>query len=87
MKLTIAKDVTITPMEAGAVVLDGRHGRYWQLNGTGAAVLGMLSDGQSLEAAAASLSANGSVTAEQALADARALVDMLVAAKLAEVVL
>jgi hypothetical protein len=85
MKLSIAPDVTVTPMEAGAVVLDGRRGRYWQLNATGAAVLQTLRDGRDAEAAADLLSADGAVTAEQALADVRALIDSLIEARLLEV--
>jgi hypothetical protein len=85
MKLSIARDITITPMEAGAVILDGRRGRYWQLNGTGAVVLHSLSEGGTLESAAELLAANSSVSLEQAMADARALVDSLVKANLVEV--
>jgi hypothetical protein len=38
-------DVTYCDTEDGLVLLDGRRGRYWQLNTTGATVLRALLDG------------------------------------------
>jgi len=85
MKLTLARDVTLTDIESGAVLLDGRHGRYWQLNHSGAGVLRQLLDGQAPDAAAAGLCAAAPVSDDQARQDVQALIDALSAAKLVEV--
>ncbi|MGH1554839.1 lasso peptide biosynthesis PqqD family chaperone [Streptomyces sp. L7] len=66
MKLTLARDVTLTDIESGAVLLDGRHGRYWQLNHSGAGVLRQLLDGEAPDAAAAGLCAAAPVSDDQA---------------------
>ncbi|XUL90249.1 lasso peptide biosynthesis PqqD family chaperone [Streptomyces galilaeus] len=85
MKLTLARDVTLTDIESGAVLLDGRHGRYWQLNHSGAGVLRQLLDGEAPDAAAAGLCAAAPVSDDQARQDVQALIDALSAAKLVEV--
>ncbi|MEV0735377.1 lasso peptide biosynthesis PqqD family chaperone [Streptomyces sp. NPDC050549] len=85
MKLTLARDVTLTDIESGAVLLDGRHGRYWQLNHSGAGVLRQLLDGQAPDTAAAGLCAAAPVSDDQARQDVQALIDALSAAKLVEV--
>ncbi|MFI6547238.1 lasso peptide biosynthesis PqqD family chaperone [Streptomyces prunicolor] len=85
MKLTLARDVTLTVIDTGAVLLDGRHGRYWQLNHTGAGVLRQLLDGQAPDAAAAGLCAAAPVSDDQARQDVQSLIDALSAAKLVEV--
>jgi hypothetical protein len=85
MKVSLARDVTLTSVEAGAVILDGRRGRYWQVNGSGAVVLQALLDGDTPAAIAARLSATAPVTREQVMADVSALVDALAAANLVQV--
>lgn len=85
MKLSLARDVTITPIESGAVLLDGRRGRYWQLNVSGAAALQMLLAGNTLDATAANLSSSASVTDARLERDVTALIDALRAARLVEV--
>ncbi|GHD56510.1 lasso peptide biosynthesis PqqD family chaperone [Streptomyces sp. NPDC059340] len=85
MKLTLARDVTLTVVDTGAVLLDGRRGRYWQLNHSGAGVLRQLLDGQAPDAAAAGLCAAAPVSDDQARQDVQALIDALSAAKLVEV--
>ncbi|NUP23807.1 MAG: lasso peptide biosynthesis PqqD family chaperone [Streptomyces sp.] len=85
MKLNLARDVTLTPVDSGAVLLDGRRGRYWQLNASGSTILRKLLDGETPDAAAASLSAAAPVSEVQALQDVQALVDALSAANLVEV--
>ncbi len=85
MKLSLARDVTLTPLDSGAVLLDGRRGRYWQLNESGSAILSRLLDGEETEVAAASLSAAAPVTDVQARQDVQALIDALSKAKLVEV--
>ncbi|MFD7377437.1 lasso peptide biosynthesis PqqD family chaperone [Streptomyces mirabilis] len=85
MKLTLARDVTLTVVDSGAVLLDGRRGRYWQLNHSGAGVLRQLLDGTATDAAAAGLCAAAPVSDDQARQDVQALIDALSAAKLVEV--
>lgn len=85
MKLTLARDVTLTDIDSGAVLLDGRRGRYWQLNHSGAGVLRQLLDGTAPDAAAAGLCAAAPVSDDQARQDVRALIDALSAAELVEV--
>nr|QHZ32194.1 lasso peptide biosynthesis PqqD family chaperone [Streptomyces humidus] len=85
MKLSLARDVTLTSVDTGAVLLDGRRGRYWQLNQSGSAILRRLLDGESPAATAASLSAAAPVSEAQARQDVRALVESLSAANLVEV--
>lgn len=85
MKLTLARDVTLTVVDSGAVLLDGRQGRYWQLNQSGAGVLRRLLDGEAPDAAAASLCAAAPVSDARARHDVQALIDALSAADLVEV--
>ncbi|MER6568214.1 lasso peptide biosynthesis PqqD family chaperone [Streptomyces sp. NPDC001093] len=85
MKLTLARDVTLTEVDSGAVLLDGRRGRYWQLNRSGAGVLRRLLDGEAPDAAAVSLTATAPVGDDRARQDVQALIDALRAANLVEV--
>jgi Coenzyme PQQ synthesis protein D (PqqD) len=85
MNLSLARDVTLTPVESGAVLLDGRRGRYWQLNESGSTVLRKLLAGDTPDAAAANLSASAPVSDVQARQDVIALIDALSAANLVEV--
>jgi hypothetical protein len=83
MTITLHPDVTATTTETGMVLLDERHGRYWQLNDTGALVLQALLDGATPELAARRLAARfPDVTAEQAARDVAALVKELSRTKL-----
>ncbi len=85
MKVSLARDVILTPVETGAVLLDGRLGRYWQVNVSGAGVLDALLAGETPATVAARLCADGMVDRERAAADVAALVDALRAASLVEV--
>ncbi|WEH16166.1 lasso peptide biosynthesis PqqD family chaperone [Streptomyces sp. VNUA24] len=85
MKLSLARDVTLTSVETGAVLLDGRRGRYWQLNQSGSAILRRLLEGATPDATAASLSEVAPVSEEQAHNDVMALIESLSAANLLEV--
>ncbi|WNI32569.1 lasso peptide biosynthesis PqqD family chaperone [Streptomyces sp. ITFR-6] len=85
MKLRLARDVTLTPVGSGAVLLDGRRGRYWQLNASGSAVLRRLLDGDGPDAVAASVSEAAPVDADRARQDVLALIESLSAANLLEV--
>jgi Coenzyme PQQ synthesis protein D (PqqD) len=85
LKVSLARDVTITHVEEGAVLLDGRRGKYWQVNGSGAVVLRALLDGESPEAVAARLCARAPVASDKAMADVTALISALSAASLVDV--
>ncbi|MGA5145594.1 lasso peptide biosynthesis PqqD family chaperone [Streptomyces griseoincarnatus] len=85
MKLSLARDVTLTPVDSGAVLLDGRRGRYYQLNTSGSAILHKLLDGDTPAAAAASLSESAPVSEERVHQDVLALVRSLSEADLVEV--
>ncbi|MEU4805683.1 lasso peptide biosynthesis PqqD family chaperone [Actinosynnema sp. NPDC023587] len=39
MTFTLARHVSVTDTDSGMVLLDQKSGRYWQLNGTAAAVV------------------------------------------------
>ena len=85
MQVSLASDITITDIEEGAVLLDGRRGRYWHVNGTGAVVLRALLDGEAPEAIAARIAATAPVDETKARADVTALVTALSAASLVNV--
>jgi Coenzyme PQQ synthesis protein D (PqqD) len=80
--LRLRKGVTVTETEDGAVLLDERSGRYWQLNTSGALILSTLLAGGTAEQAADAVAARYPVDAGRALADVRELTDSLRAAKL-----
>lgn len=82
MTLALAPHVCATVTEDGMVLLDERTGRYWQLNGTGAAVLRHLLDGSTVDAAAARLRERHPDAADRIAADVAGLLDSLHAAKL-----
>lgn len=85
MNVSLARDVTLTPIETGAVLLDGRRGRYWELNQSGTNALQRLLDGDSIESAVSDLIAGAPVSDEQVRGDLQALVEALQAAQLVEV--
>ncbi|MEU3980636.1 lasso peptide biosynthesis PqqD family chaperone [Streptomyces sp. NPDC026672] len=82
MTFALTSDVTLTDVEDGLVLLDQRDGRYWHLNGTGAAALRMLLDGSSPEDTARRLGEQGPEAAGRALSDVRSLVEALRRARL-----
>ncbi|WP_341716391.1 lasso peptide biosynthesis PqqD family chaperone [Micromonospora sp. FIMYZ51] len=82
MTVRLHDHVLLTETEDGAVLLDERRGRYWQLNGSGALLLTMLLSGAVVEQAATALMDRYPVDGERALADVRALVSGLRAAGL-----
>lgn len=56
MTLALAPDVSVTDTEdGGMVLLDGRTGRYWQLNPTGGLIVRLLLSEGSAPAAASRL--------------------------------
>ncbi|MFG3256069.1 lasso peptide biosynthesis PqqD family chaperone [Streptomyces sp. NPDC048172] len=83
MTLTLTPDVVLTDTGHGAVLLDERHGRYFNLNATGSFVLHALLDGAGHDQAADRLRERYGIGTQQAHTDVTALVDALCAAKLA----
>jgi len=82
MKLSLSRDVVVTTIENGAVILDGRHGRYWQLNESGATALHTLLAGTAPAAVVAQLASGTPVPDDQALKDVLALIEALQRARL-----
>jgi hypothetical protein len=68
--------------DEGAVLLDERTGRYWQLNATGALVLRLLLVGQAPELIAAALAARFHLAPDRAGADVIAVTEQLRAERL-----
>ncbi|MFJ6777306.1 lasso peptide biosynthesis PqqD family chaperone [Kitasatospora sp. NPDC091257] len=73
MAAELRPDVTLTPTDDGAVLLDERSGRYYQLNRTGLFTLRSLLDGRSTDEIATDLAGRHPVTAERARSDVERL--------------
>lgn len=69
MSAVFAKHVTVTRTEYGAVVLDKKKSRYWQLNPTAVLVADALEAGGSVDDAARRVVAAFDVDAERAKRD------------------
>ncbi len=83
MSLALRHDVSATDTEDGMVLLDEITGRYWQLNGTGAAILRALLGGATARDTARSLGErHPDLPAERTYGDVGALIDSLFAAQL-----
>jgi hypothetical protein len=79
----LREDVSFASTSDGAVLLDQRSGRYWQLNATGHEALQALLDGCTPDESAQHLVDTYQVSREQATADVAALVRQLDEAQLA----
>ncbi|MCF1594969.1 lasso peptide biosynthesis PqqD family chaperone [Streptomyces muensis] len=77
MSISLADGVSLAETESGAVLLDERSGRYWQLNGSGARVLSALLAGQTAAQAGATAANGTRVPPERAEGDVRALLEKL----------
>lgn len=77
MTVQLRVDVSTADTGDGAVLLDERAGRYWQLNLTGAAVLRLLLEGTAVHQIAQILADRYPVSPEQAAADVAALLERL----------
>ncbi|GAA2694736.1 MULTISPECIES: lasso peptide biosynthesis PqqD family chaperone [Actinosynnema] len=77
MTFALVPHVTVTTTPHGLVLLDGRTGRYWMVNGTGALVLRHLLDGGTPDTAAADLGARFPDAADAVRADVDDLVSAL----------
>ncbi|PRX50404.1 coenzyme PQQ synthesis protein D (PqqD) [Prauserella shujinwangii] len=77
MYLRFRDDVSLADTEYGAVLLDERSGRYWQLNPTGVLVVRALMAGDDPEQAATALTAEYDIAESQARQDVDVLLDGL----------
>ncbi|MBB5915995.1 hypothetical protein BJY24_004907 [Nocardia transvalensis] len=78
----LREDVSVCATEDGAVLLDERNGRYWQLNTTGAEVLAAFLEGATVDEIAGTLLETRSVSRRRAVADIADLLTRLTAADL-----
>jgi hypothetical protein len=77
MTLHLHPDVSAADTDDGAVLLDERAGRYWQLNPTGALVLRLLLDGAAPHQVAQTLADRHRVSTQQTAADVTAFLERL----------
>ncbi|AJT67352.2 lasso peptide biosynthesis PqqD family chaperone [Streptomyces chattanoogensis] len=70
-------DVVSTDTDDGTVLLNGRTGRYWQLNATGAHVLRGLLDGDSPDDIAAGVATRHRIDPSRAERDVTTVIDQL----------
>ncbi|MCX4869828.1 lasso peptide biosynthesis PqqD family chaperone [Streptomyces sp. NBC_00257] len=78
MNTALAANVSATQTEdGGMVLLDQRTGRYWQLNPTGAAILGLVLSEGDAQAAVRALVEQHPAAAARIPADVTSLVRML----------
>jgi Coenzyme PQQ synthesis protein D (PqqD) len=77
MTVRLRAEVSTADTAAGMVLLDERAGHYWQLNPTGALVLGLLLDGATPHGVAQTLADRYPVSTEQAAADVATLLRRL----------
>jgi hypothetical protein len=82
MALSFPPDVTTVDTGDGLVLLDEKKGRYWQLNGAGAAAVRMLLDGDPPPVVAARLAGDFPGASQRALADVESLISALTRARL-----
>ncbi|MFF4549485.1 lasso peptide biosynthesis PqqD family chaperone [Streptomyces sp. NPDC001435] len=82
--MRLRADVSLVETDYGKILLDGRSGKYWELNPTGSLVLDELMSGGDLDAVITRLTAEFEVGAERARSDAEALVAALVEARLVD---
>lgn len=82
MTLSLRRDVVVSEVDDGLVLLDERSGRYWHLNGTAGRMLKDMLDGHSPEETAARIAGSNDSFQARVTADAQALIDGLHRAKL-----
>ena len=80
MTIQFNEHVTMTRTEYGAVLLDQKQGKYWQLNPTATMVADALLAGRSVPDALAEVMRAFDVDQQRAAADVTALVDGMRAA-------
>ncbi|RDI52823.1 lasso peptide biosynthesis PqqD family chaperone [Nocardia mexicana] len=75
-------DVSVCPTEDGTILLDERHGRYWQLNTTGAEILDAFLAGATADEMVRTLVDTRPVDRRRAAADVADLLTQLTRADL-----
>ncbi|GAA3084469.1 hypothetical protein GCM10020000_83530 [Streptomyces olivoverticillatus] len=75
--LNLRQDVSVVTVEDGMVLLDEHTGRYFQVNDSGAVVLGVLVEGGGEEEAVDALTERYGVPRDRALADVGKIVHQL----------
>ncbi|MDT0343789.1 lasso peptide biosynthesis PqqD family chaperone [Streptomyces litchfieldiae] len=83
MTFALRPHVTLTSTDRGTVLFDLRHGRYFQLNASGALIVRSLLGGATPRRAAELLSERYGVPADRTAADVSALLATLAEKKLA----
>ena len=82
MTYALPPDVTVTRTERGMVLLQETTGRYWMLNGTGAAVLELLTEGRTVPSVIEELGARFGQDPERVGVGVRRLLEQLSDARL-----
>jgi len=82
MSFRLHPDLTTADTEYGTVLLDGRDGRYWQLNPSAAMIMRILAEGGDRKQAVGALLEQFDVDHDHALRDVDSLVDALTEAGL-----
>jgi Coenzyme PQQ synthesis protein D (PqqD) len=80
--LALHRDVTVSEVDGGLVLLDQRNGRYWHLNETAGTMLRHLLDGRSPDETAVHLAGTNDNLRTRIAADVATLLDGLHRAKL-----
>ncbi|GLW05229.1 hypothetical protein Misp01_03590 [Microtetraspora sp. NBRC 13810] len=86
MSVRLSTHVSLGDTADALILLDGRAGRYWQLNATATIIVRALLAGTAPAQIAQDLAASHPVSAEQAAADLQALLAHLTKANLIETV-
>ncbi|WP_306208668.1 lasso peptide biosynthesis PqqD family chaperone [Actinoplanes sp. RD1] len=83
MPITLRAEVTFTPTEYGAVLLDLRTGRYWQLSRTAAVIVAAVRAGRGRDGALDDLRVRFDVGDDRLVRDVDTLLEQLRAGGLA----
>lgn len=82
--IQLTTDTTTMSVDDGLVLLDGRRGKYWQLNASASSTLSMLLDGKTIDDVVADLTRITDAPAERVRRDTEELLSGLLAARLVE---
>jgi hypothetical protein len=84
VRLLRRRDVTVQPIDGGALLVDMRSGACFELNRTGAEIWELLANGATIRSICETLAARYDVPNETIAADVRDIVDALKKQKLVE---
>ncbi len=82
MVFRVADHVSLTPTDGGAVLLDAKKSRYWQLNSTGARIVELVEEGKPGSSIARILSDELDAPIARIETDVESLVSSLLKARL-----